>query len=220
MPGSIGPKRFRLWPCYNSGSDHATISNIWITICFITYSNKYNYCLQTTNFSALYFSVALAQHTTGITTSTTLAAASGNCPLAPHMRPCAPCRRFEWLVSNPPSLWMYFWGCQGCVWPSKRSFAPAMINRHNIGVFLVRAIHTLNSPKNYIRLLGGLLSINLMHQRGAQGLMWGTNGPSLPAAAMVRYGCVGRCWPLEAYVRSTYCRNSKNCLRKYFFIPT
>ncbi len=35
------------------------------------------------------FSVALAQNTTGVTTATTMAAAGGNGPLAPHMRPCA-----------------------------------------------------------------------------------------------------------------------------------
>ncbi len=56
---------------------------------------------------------------------------------------------------------------------------------------VLRAIHTLNSPKNYIRKLGGLLPIHLMHRRGAQGLMWGTTGQFLPAAAMVGYGCVG-----------------------------
>jgi hypothetical protein len=38
----------------------------------------------------LHFSVALAQNTTGITTATTMAAACGNGPLAPHMRPCDP----------------------------------------------------------------------------------------------------------------------------------
>ncbi len=56
---------------------------------------------------------------------------------------------------------------------------------------VLRAIITLNSPKNYIRLLGGLSPIHLMRWRGAQGLMWGTRGPFLPAAAMVGYGCVG-----------------------------
>ncbi len=81
----------------------------------------------------------------------------------------------------------------------------------------LRAIHTLNNPQNYIRLLGGLSPIHLMRRCRAQGLMWGTRGPFPPAAAMVSYGCVGQCWPLEAYVRSTYGRNSKNCLRKYFF---
>ena len=47
------------------------------------------------------------------------------------------------------------------------------------------AIHTLNSPKNYIRLLGGLLPIHLTHQHEAKGLMWGTRGPFPPVAAMV-----------------------------------
>jgi hypothetical protein len=77
-----------------------------------------------------------------------------------------------------------------------------------------RAIHTLNSPQNYIRLLGGLPTIHSTHWIGAQGLMWGTRGPFPPVAAMVCYGCVGGCWPSEADVRSTYCRNSNNCLRK------
>jgi hypothetical protein len=53
------------------------------------------------------------------------------------------------------------------------------------------AIHTLNSPKNYIRLLGGLSPIHSTCQCGAQGLMWGTRGPYLPVVAMVSYGCVG-----------------------------
>jgi hypothetical protein len=85
---------------------------------------------------------------------------------------------------------------------------------------VLRAIHTLNSPKKYIHLLGGLLTIHSMHLIGAQGLMWGTKGPFLPAVAMVCYGCVGCCWPLEAEVSSTNCRNSNHCLQKYFFIPT
>jgi hypothetical protein len=56
------------------------------------------------------FSVAFAQNTTGVTTATTMAAAGGNGPLAPHMRPGAPRRRVKWLGDNPPSLWMYFMG--------------------------------------------------------------------------------------------------------------
>jgi hypothetical protein len=66
---------------------------------------------------------------------------------------------------------------------------------------VLRTIHTLNSPQNYIHLLEGLSPINSTRQRGVQGLMWGTWGPFQPAAAMVGYGCVGQCWPLEAYVR-------------------
>ncbi len=56
---------------------------------------------------------------------------------------------------------------------------------------VLRAIHTLNSPKNYIHKLGGLSPIHSTRQRGAQGLMWGTRGPFTLAAAMVGYGCVG-----------------------------
>jgi hypothetical protein len=85
---------------------------------------------------------------------------------------------------------------------------------------VLRAIHALNNLKNYTRLLGGLSALHSLHWRGAKGLMWGTRGPYLLAVAMVGYGCVGQCWQLEANVRSTYCRNSKNSLWKYFFIPT
>jgi hypothetical protein len=49
----------------------------------------------------------------------------------------------------------------------------------------LRAINTLNPPKEYILKLGGLLPIHSTCQRGAQGLMWGTRGPFPPAAAMV-----------------------------------
>ena len=41
------------------------------------------------------FSVALAQNTTGVTTTTTMAAAGKNGPLAPHMRPCTLHQCFE-----------------------------------------------------------------------------------------------------------------------------
>jgi hypothetical protein len=50
----------------------------------------------------LHVSVALAQNTTGITTATTMAAASRNGPLAPHMWPCAPLQCFQWMGNNPP----------------------------------------------------------------------------------------------------------------------
>jgi hypothetical protein len=57
------------------------------------------------------FSVALAQNTTGVTTATTMAAASGNGLLVPHMRPVAPRQRVKWMGNNPLSLRMYFlWG--------------------------------------------------------------------------------------------------------------
>jgi hypothetical protein len=47
------------------------------------------------------------------------------------------------------------------------------------------AIHTLNNPMKYTRLLGGLSAIHPTRRRGAQGLMWGTRGQFLPTAAMV-----------------------------------
>jgi hypothetical protein len=58
---------------------------------------------------------------------------------------------------------------------------------------VLRAMHTLNTPKYYIRLIGGLSPIHLMRWRMAQGLMWGSRGLFLPAAAMAGYGYVGRC---------------------------
>jgi hypothetical protein len=49
----------------------------------------------------------------------------------------------------------------------------------------LRAINTLNPPKNYIRKLEGLLPIHSTHRHRVQGLMWGTRGPFPPAATMV-----------------------------------
>jgi hypothetical protein len=146
-----------------------------------------------------------------------MAAASGNGPLAPHMRPFAPRLCFQWMDDNPPSLRMYFLGGLRVCMALKVLFCSgddALPHHWSV----LRTIHTLNSPKNYTRLLGGLSAIYLLLWRGAQGLMWGTRGPFLLAAVMVCYGCVGRCWPLEADVRSTYFRKSKNCLQKYFIL--
>jgi hypothetical protein len=145
-----------------------------------------------------------------------MAAAGVNGPLVPHMRPYALRRCIKWMGNNPPSLGMYLRGGLRVCMALKEllCFGDDALPQH---WSVLRAIHTLNSPKNYIHLLGGLWTIHSMHWNEAQGLMWGTRGPFLPAAAMVCYGCVGRCWPMEADVRSTYCRNSINCLRKYFF---
>jgi hypothetical protein len=121
------------------------------------------------------FLVALAQNTTGVTTATTMAPAGGNGPLAPHMRPCAPCRRFEQMDDNLPSLRIYFLGglrvfmalkvplCSGNDEPPQHRS-------------VLRAINILNSPKNDICLLRGLSPIHSTHRRGAQGLMWGARG--------------------------------------------
>ncbi len=136
------------------------------------------------------FSVALAQNTIGVTTATTMAAAGGNGPLAPHKRHGAPRQCVEWMGDNPPSLRMYFWG-------GSRVFMDLKVlicsgddespqHRSVLGT-----INALNSPKSYIRLLGGLSPIHLTRRRGAKGLMWGARGPFPPAAAMVGYGCDG-----------------------------
>ncbi len=165
---------------------------------------------------SLHFSVALAQNTTGITMATTMAATGGNGPLAPHMRPCAPRQCFEWMGDNPPSLRIYYLGGLR-VYMALKALLCSGDDASSQYRSVLRAIPTLNSRKNYICLLGWLSPFHLTHLRGAQGLMWGTRGPFPLAAAMVGYGCVGLCWPLDADVRSTYCWNSRNCLRKYFF---
>jgi hypothetical protein len=136
------------------------------------------------------FSVALAQNTTGVTTATTMAAASRNGLLAPHMRPFAPLRWVEWMGNNPPSLWMYSLGGLRVFMALKALLCSGddELPQHRS---VLRAINTLNCPQKYTRLLGALLSIHLTRQRGAQGLMWGARGPFLPPAAMVGYGCVG-----------------------------
>ncbi len=99
-------------------------------------------------------SVAILQNTTGVTTATTMAAAGRNGPLAPHIRPCAPRWCFEWIGYNPQGSRCNILGVWGCVWPSKRSFAPAMMNRHNIGVFW-EPYKPLTAPKIISACSGG-----------------------------------------------------------------
>jgi hypothetical protein len=97
------------------GSGHAT-SRARATLLLVIYELQYvlQYIVINKHFGnhrlslvfLFLFSVALAQKSTGVTTATTMAAAGGNGPLAPHMRPCAPRRCFEWMGDNPPSLRM------------------------------------------------------------------------------------------------------------------
>jgi hypothetical protein len=111
MPGSIGPKWFGLCPRYNSGS--ATLQLVIHELQYVLQYIVINKLLANKQLILVFlflFSVALLQNTTGVTTTTTMAATGRNGPLAPHMRPCAPHRRFEWMDDNPPSLRMYFGG--------------------------------------------------------------------------------------------------------------
>ena len=64
MPGSIGPKWFKLRTPYNSGSVHTTISDAWIIISFTIYSNSCKKLLQTTSFSVIIesFSSLITKH--------------------------------------------------------------------------------------------------------------------------------------------------------------
>jgi hypothetical protein len=135
------------------------------------------------------FSVALAQNTTGVTSTTTMAAAGGNGPLVPHMRPGALHRRVKWMGNNPPSLRMYFLGGWRVFMDLKVLLCSGNdeLPQHRS---VLGTINALNSPKSYIRLLGGLSPIHLMHRRRAKGLVWGARGQFLPAA-MVGYGCDG-----------------------------
>ncbi len=100
------------------------------------------------------------------------------------MRRYAPRRRVKWMGDNPPSKQIYFLGllrvfmalktlrcCGDSPLPEQRS--------------TLRAINTLNPPKEYIRKLGGLSPIHSMCRCGAQALMWGARGPFPPVAAMV-----------------------------------
>ncbi len=115
----------------------------------------------------LNFSVALAQNKTGVTTATAMAAAGGNAPLVPHMRPCATRQHHEWMGHNPPSKWMYFGGrLRVCMALKALLYSGNYESPQQLSV--LRAIHTLNSPQNYACLLGGLLPIHLMHRRRAQ----------------------------------------------------
>ena len=148
-----------------------------------------------------------------------MTATSGNGPLVPQKRTCAPRRRNVWIGDIPPSKRVYFLGllrvcmalktlrcCGDSSSPEQRS--------------ALRTINTLNPPKKYIRLLGGLSPIHSMCRRGAQGLMWGTSGLFLPAVVMVGYGCVGDVGHWRLTSDQPNVGIVKIVYRSIFFIPT
>ncbi len=159
--------------------------------------------------------VGSAQNTTCITTTTIMAAAGRNGPLRPTWRLA--------LRMDTPNGWATtlqacrcIWGgggIEGVYWTQSALFFPRRCIATTSECFEGHT-HPQQPPKLCICLLGGLLTIHSMQWIGAQGLLWGTRGPFPPAAAMVCFGCVGWCWPLEAYVWWTHCRKSNNCLQK------
>ncbi len=214
--GCNRPKWFGLQPPNNLGSGHAKISDMWILICFTTYSYRSNYTIKTTNFCVFcicqYFSSLSTKHN----------GRHNHHNHGHHQRKWPPSTPHEalrsvpmhWMDGRQPSeLADVFGGGWGCAWPSKHSFVPAMMLHHNIGVFWGPYTPS-TAPKIISACLGrcrpSIRCIGLEHKASC-GALGG------PAAAMVCYGCVGWCWLLEADVRSTYCRNSNNCWQKYFF---
>ncbi len=148
---------------------------------------------------SLHFSVALAQNTTGLTTTTSMPAAGGNGPLAPHMRPCAPRQRFEWMGDNPPSLPMYFW--EGLrVFMALKALLCSGNDASPQHWSVLRAIHSLDSRKSYICLLGGCrLSIQCIgtKRKASFGALGGHFCRRLPWPAMVVLFNVGH-WKLTS----------------------
>ncbi len=90
MPGSIGPKWFGLWPRHKLGSTtlQLAIYELEYVLQYIVMNKLFGNKQLILVFLFL-FSVALGRNTTGITTATTMANATGNAPLAPPTRPFA-----------------------------------------------------------------------------------------------------------------------------------
>jgi hypothetical protein len=103
------------------------------------------------------FSVALAQNTTGVTTATTMAAAGGNGPLVPHMRPGAPRQCIKWMGDNPPSLRMYSLG-RLRVFMALKALLCSGDDELPQHWSVLRAVNTLNSPQKLYLLVRGVIA--------------------------------------------------------------
>ncbi len=79
--------------------------------------------------------VVLHHHSTSIITVTTIAAASGNGPLAAHMMPCSPRGYVKWRGDNPLSMPINFGGGLRVCLALKALLCTAIMHHHNIGVF-------------------------------------------------------------------------------------
>jgi hypothetical protein len=106
-----------------------------------------------------------------------------------------------------------FWGLRVCM-----ALKALLCSSDDESQRILRAIHTLNGPKNCSCLLGRLSPIHKMGPRGAQGLIWGAGGPFPPAAAMVGYGCVGqfgvRARPRDMCMSSPWGEKAHSVLRQ------
>ncbi len=133
-PGSIGPKWFELRKCHNLG-----LTTLQLAIWELQYVLQYN--VMTIFFGnkqiilVFYFFFQQPQHkkTIGVTTATTMAAASGNAPLAPHMRSSAQRRRVQWMGNNPQVCGCILGGGLRVFMALK--VLPVMLHWHKIGVF-------------------------------------------------------------------------------------
>ncbi len=169
MPGFIGPKWFGLQPPKNLGSGHTTISDTWILICFTIHSYRNNYTVKTTNISVFcifqYFSSLSTKHNGCHNRHS-----HGRCRQKwPHIPPHEALRSAPMHQMNgqqPSKLADYFGGELRVCMALKAllcSGDDALPQHWSVS----RAIHTLISPQNYIRLLGRLSPIHLTYWIGA-----------------------------------------------------
>jgi hypothetical protein len=74
----------------------------------------------------------LQQHTTGITTATAMAAASGNGPLLPYMRPALHANMWNgWAITPQASGYSFFGGVRVCM-ALKAPCIPAMMQNWSL----------------------------------------------------------------------------------------
>jgi hypothetical protein len=90
-------------------------------------------------------------------------------------------------------------GCWGCVWPSKHSFVPAMMNCHNIGVFW--GPYTPSTASKIISACSGGYPPSIRHvgakHKVSCGVLGGHFRQQRPWLAMVVLVDVG-CWRLTS----------------------
>jgi hypothetical protein len=135
----------------------------------------------------------------------TMATNSGNSHLTPHTRHCALYWRVRLMGNDPLSNQIQFWGCWGGVWPSMRSFVPAMMHHRNIGVCWGPYTPSTPYKRNTYPLARGVVThLSKMTAPGARLYVRHTRGRFLPASAVVGHCCDGRCWPVMSDYFNSY----------------